>query len=71
MNFVIIVAFIYCFLKNEKSFIWKDEQKIAMNIFKLTLTTVFTLKSLNYFFLINEIILILKFNLKKWNIIFL
>ena len=70
MNFIIIVAFIYRFLKNEESFIWKEKQKIAMNILKLILTTAFALKSLNYFFLIDKIILIMNFNLKKWNIIF-
>ena len=41
-----------------------------MNILKLTLTIAFALKSLNYFFLIDEIILTVNFNLKKWNIIF-
>ena len=70
MNFVIIVVFIYRFLKNEKSFVWKKKQKIAMNILKLTLTIAFVLKSLNYFFLIDEIILTVNFNLKKWNVIF-
>ena len=50
INFVIIVAFIYCFLKNKKSFIWTKKQKIAINILKLTLTITFALKSLNYFF---------------------
>ena len=70
INFVIIVAFIYRFLKNGKSFMWKKKQKIAMNTLKLTLTTAFALKSLNYFFLINEIILIINFNLKKGSVIF-
>ena len=70
MNFVIIAAFIYHLLKNEKFFMWKEKQKIAMNILKLTLTIAFVLKSLNYFFLIDEIILTMNFNLKKWNIIF-
>ena len=36
-----------------------------MNILKLTLTTAFVLKSLNYFFLIDEIMLTVNFNLKK------
>ena len=36
-----------------------------MNILKLTLTTAPALKFLNYFFLIDEIILIVNFNLKK------
>ena len=70
INFVIIVAFIYRLLKNEKLFVWKKKQKIAINILKLTLTTAFVLKLLNYFFLIDEIILTMNFNLKKWNVIF-
>ena len=36
-----------------------------MNILKLTLTTASALKSLNYFFLIDKIILTMNFNLKK------
>ena len=36
-----------------------------MNILKLTLTIASALKSLNYFFLIDEIILAMNFNLKK------
>ena len=36
-----------------------------MNISKLTLMIAFVLKSLNYFFLIDEIILTMNFNLKK------
>ena len=71
MNFVIIVVFIYYFLKNEKSFVWKEKQKIVINILKLTLTIAFALKSLNYFFLIDEIILAVNFNLKKWSVILL
>ena len=71
MNFVIIAAFIYRLLKNEKSFMWKKKQKIVMNILKLTLTTASTLKLLNYFFLIDEIILTVNFSLKKWNATFL
>ena len=67
MNFVIITALIYCLLKNEKSFVWKEKQKIVMNILKLTLTTAFVLKSLNYFFLIEKIILIMNFSLKEWS----
>ena len=50
---------------------WKKKQKIVINILKLTLTTASVLKSLNYFFLIDEIILTVNFNLKKWNVIFL
>ena len=70
MNFVIIAALIYRLLKNEKSFMWKEKQKIVMNILKLILTTASALKSLNYFFLIDEIILTMNFNLKKWSVIF-
>ena len=70
MKFVIIVIFIYHFLKNEEFFVWKKKQKIAMNILKLTLTIAFVLKFLNYFSLIDEIILTVNFNLKEWNIIF-
>ena len=70
MNFIIIVVFIYCFLKNEKFFVWKKKQKTAINILKLTLTTASALKFLNYFFLTDEIILTVNFNLKKWNITF-
>ena len=40
-----------------------------MNILKRILTIAFVLKSLNYFFLIDEIILTMNFNLKKWNVI--
>ena len=69
MNFVIIVVFIYRLLKNEKPFVWEKEQKIAMNILKLTLTIASVLKSLNYFSLIDEIILAMNFNLKRWNVI--
>ena len=36
-----------------------------MNILKLTLTIASVLKLLNYFFLIDEIILTMNFNLKK------
>ena len=36
-----------------------------MNILKLMLTIAFALKSLNYFFLIDKIILTVNFNLKK------
>ena len=70
MNFVIIVVLIYRLLKNEKLFVWEKKQKIAMNILKLTLTTASALKSLNYFFLIDEIILTVNFSLKKWSAIF-
>ena len=70
MNFVIIIVFIYRLLKNGKSFVWRKKQKIIMNILKLTLMIASALKSLNYFFLINEIILTINFNLKKWNVIF-
>ena len=69
MNFVIIVAPIYRLLKNGKSFVWKKKQKTAMNILKLTLTTASVLKPLNYFSLIDEIILAVNFSLKKWNVI--
>ena len=65
IDFIIIVAFIYRLLKNEKFFVWKKKQKIAMNILKLTLTIASVLKSLNYFFLIDEIILTMNFSLKK------
>ena len=65
MNFVIIVVFIYRLLKNEKFFLGKEKQKIVMNILKLTLTITFVLKSLNYFFLTDKIILTINFNLKK------
>ena len=41
-----------------------------MNMLKLTLTTASALKSLNYSFLTDEIILTMNFNLKKWNVIF-
>ena len=40
-----------------------------MNILKLILTTASTLKFLNYFFLIDEIILTVTFNLKRWDVI--
>ena len=69
MNFVIIVSFIYCLLKNEESFVWTEEQKNVINILKLILTTAPTLKLLNYSLLINEIILAVDFSLKKWNVI--
>ena len=68
MNFVIIAVSIYRLLKNEESFVWKKKQKIAMNILKLTLTTASALKPLNYFSLVDEIILAVNFSLKKWNI---
>ena len=70
MNFVIIAVFIYRLLKNGKSFVWRKKQKIAINILKLTLTIASALKFLNYFFLIDKIILTMNFNLKKWNVIF-
>ena len=70
MNFVIIAAFIYRLLKNEKFFVWKEKQETAINILKLTLTIASVLNSLNYFFLADEIILAVNFNLKKWNVIF-
>ena len=69
MNFVIIAVSIYRLLKNEKSFVWKEKQKTAMNILKLTLTTASALKPLNYFSLVDEIILAVNSNLKKWSVI--
>ena len=69
MNFVIIAASIYRLLKNGEFFVWKEKQKTAMNILKLTLTTAPALKSLNYFSLADEIILAVNFSLKKWNAI--
>ena len=69
MNFIIIASFIYRFLKNKEFFVWTEEQKNVMNNLKLTLTTASTLKFLNYFFLIDKIILIINFSLKKWNVI--
>ena len=69
MNFIIITFSIYCLLKNEKLFIWTKKQKNVMNILKLILTTASTLKLLNYSFLIDEIILAVNFNLKKWDVI--
>ena len=69
MNFVIIVVFIYRLLNIEEFFMWKKEQKNVMNILKLTLTIASALKSLNYSFLIEEIILTVNFSLKEWNAI--
>ena len=69
MNFIIITFFIYCLLKNEKFFVWAEEQKNIMNILNLILTTASTLRFLNYSFLIDEISLIVDFSLKKWNAI--
>ena len=69
INFVIIASFIYCFLKNEKFFVWAEKQKDVINILKLILTTASTLRFLNYFFLINKIILVVDFSLKRWNAI--
>ena len=69
INFVIIAFFIYHFLKNEKFFMWAEEQKDVINILTLILTTAPTLILLNYSLLINEIILAVNFNLKKWNVI--
>ena len=43
----------------------KNKQKNVMNILKLTLTIAFALKSLNYSFLIHEIVLTITFNLKE------
>ena len=48
---------------------WREEQKTAMNILKLTLTIAFVLKPLNYFSLADEIILAVNFSLKEWNVI--
>ena len=67
INFIIIAFFIYSFLKNKKFFVWAEEQKNVMNTLKLILTTASILKSLNYSFLIDEIILTINFSLKKWN----
>ena len=69
MNFVIIVFFIYRLLKNEKLFVWTEEQKDIMNILKLILTIASTLRFLNYSSLIDEIILTVDFSLKKWGAI--
>ena len=68
-NFIIIASFIYCLLKNEKFFVWAKKQKNVINILKLILTTASTLKLLNYSFLIDKIILIVDFSLKKWDAI--
>ena len=65
INFIIIAFSIYRFLKNEKLFMWAEEQKNVMNILKLILTTAPTLKFLNCSFLINEIILAVNFSLKE------
>ena len=65
MNFIIITSFIYCFLKNNKSFIETKKQTNVMNTLELILTTASILKSLNYSFLIDVIILIVDFSLKK------
>ena len=43
MNFIIIAFFIYRFLKTEKFFMWKKEQKNIVNILKLTLMIAFVL----------------------------
>ena len=69
INFVIITSFIYRFLKNEKFFVWAEEQKNVMNILKLILTTAPTLKFLNYSSLIDKFILAVVFSLKKWSVI--
>ena len=69
MNFVIIASSIYRLLKNEELFVWAEEQKNVMNILKLILTTASALRSLNYSFLIDEIILAVNFSLKEWNVI--
>ena len=69
MNFIIIASSIYCFLKNEESFMWAEEQKDVMNILKLILTTASALRCLNYSLLTDEIILTVDFSLKKWNAI--
>ena len=69
MNIVIITFSIYRFLKNEKFFMWAEEQKNVINILKLILTTASTLRFLNYFLLIDEIILTINFSLEKWDII--
>ena len=65
VNFIIIASSIYRLLKNKEFFIWAEEQKNVMNILKLILTIVSALKSLNYSFLTDEIILAVGFNLKK------
>ena len=65
MNFIIISSFIYRLLKNKKFFVWIEEQKTVINILKLILKTVSTLKFLNYSFLSDEIILAVDFNLKE------
>ena len=69
MKFVIIAFFIYRLLKNEELFVWAEKQKNVINILKLILTTASILRLLNYFSLIDEIILVVNFSLKKWNAI--
>ena len=69
INLIIIAFSIYRLLKNEKFFVWTEEQKNVMNILKSILTIASTLKFLNYSFLIDEIILTVDFSLKKWNVI--
>ena len=64
-------CFYLSFFEERKIFCVKKKQKIAMNILKLILTITSVLKSLNYFFLIERIILTINFNLKKWNVILL
>ena len=54
MNFIIIASFIYRLLKNEEPFIWIKEQKEIIDILKLILTTVSTLKFVNYSLLIDD-----------------
>ena len=70
INFIIIVFYIHRLFKNEKSFVWTEEQKNNINILKLILTITSILKFLNCFFLTDEIILTVNFSLKKWNAIF-
>ena len=69
INFIIIISFIYRLLMNEKFFVWAEEQKNVMNNLKLILTTVSTLRLLNYSSLTDEIILTVNFSLKKWDVI--
>ena len=69
INFIIIVFFTYCLLKNEEFFVWTEKQKNVINILKLVLTIASRLKLLNYSLFTNEIILTVNFNLKRWDVI--
>ena len=66
---ILLLLVFLSFFEKRRAFCMNRKTKNVMNDLKLILTTASTLKSLNYSFLTDEIILIIDFSLKKWDVI--